>query len=406
MALFTKRIGQQSQNLLSSCKMSINKKMCRFSHSNSVVRSSYINKFEAKTPSKASFSTSSAPLTVPWFPITMQDMDSSALIILMGGTDLSADHPGFNDEKYRNRRAMVAKAATEFEYGDEATIINYTNEEIECWNTIWRKLQPLFDKYACAEFNEELEGLKHLGYKEDCIPQLCDISNYLQTKTGFRLRPTSGLISPRHFLNGLAFNTFFCTQYMRHHSVPFYTPEPDVVHELVGHAPMFAHPEFAKFSQQIGLMSIGASDEQIQWLTRLYWFSAEFGLVRESPNSNKRKIFGGGLLSSFGEIEYCMSNEPEIHEWDPWHVSLQEFPITKYQPLYYLADSLEDATQKMRDFGNEMHKPFNCMWNAVEQKLEVDRNVKRLPRDHDEALPTDYQQLAEIGNDSVHVYNV
>jgi len=307
---------------------------------------------------------------VPWFPITIQEVDSLALLVLEGGADLVEDHPGFKDPIYRKRRKEIADAASRFKYGDKPEYIQYTQQEVECWKTIWTRLYPLLQKHACQQYLDIFnEFQKHCGYKENNIPQLRDVTNLIYDRTGFRLRPTAGLISSRHFLNGLAFKIFFCTQYLRHHSVPFYTPEPDVVHELVGHAPMFANPEFAQFSQEIGIASIGATDEQIEQLARCYWFSIEFGLCRKDVNSNERKIYGAGILSSFGEIEYSLSNQPEIRPWNPFEAAHQKYPITKYQPIYYMANSFEDAKVKMQEFAASLEKPFSCQWDEKRRKI-------------------------------------
>lgn len=226
---------------------------------------------------------------------------------------------------------------------------------------------------------------EHCNYHRDAIPQLSSISSFLRQQTNFRLRPVAGLISSRDFLNGLAFRTFFCTQYIRHPSKPLYTPEPDICHELLGHVPMFVDRDFCDFSQEIGLASLGASDEDVLKLARCYWHSVEFGLCKED---GKHKAYGAGLLSSFGELEYaCKEHDPdnneddverpEIKPWDPVVAAMQDFPITTYQPVYFLADSLQDAKLKMRKYCENLPRPFFALYNEQTETVHIDRPVRR-----------------------------
>ncbi len=140
----------------------------------------------------------------------------------------------------------------------------------------------MFKTNACSQYNWTIDQFeKHVDLRDDNIPQLDDISSFLREKTGWRLKPVGGLLTSREFLNGLAFKVFHTTQYVRHPHDPLFTPEPDVIHELLGHAPMFAHQDFADFSQEIGLASLGANERELTQLAAIYWFTLEFGMCKE-----------------------------------------------------------------------------------------------------------------------------
>lgn len=173
---------------------------------------------------------------VPWFPRHISDLDQIAPRILDANTCLEADHPGFHDKVYRERRGELAQIALDFRYDQEIPYIQYTKSETDTWGVVYKKLETLHKQYACQEFLDILPMMvKQCGYSADNIPQARDISNFLKSRTGFRIRPVAGLLSSRDFLNGLAFRTFFSTQYIRHSSMPLYTPEPDICHELIGY---------------------------------------------------------------------------------------------------------------------------------------------------------------------------
>ncbi|KAJ2617480.1 hypothetical protein H4S08_000322 [Coemansia sp. RSA 1365] len=306
---------------------------------------------------------------VPWFPRKMTDLDTFAEKVMEMGEELTSDHPGVNDVEYRQRRLEIVQKAKAYRTGQPLPRIEYTDQEKETWKQVYTRLHEMYPKYACREFLHVFPLLEqNCAYGPDEIPQIEDISRFLKDCTGFTLRPVMGLLTPRDFLNSLAFRVFHSTQYIRHHSDPYYTPEPDCCHELLGHVPLFADPNFAELAQEIGLASLGASEDDIEKLATIFWFTAEFGLCREDEGI---RAYGAGLLSSFGELEYALTEAPEKHSFDPSKTALQKYPITQYQPIYFVADSFRDATAKLRDFNATMRRPFQVRYNPYTQSIEV-----------------------------------
>jgi len=330
--------------------------------------------------------------------MSRSDLDCVAGGTLDAGAELEADHPGFNDRVYRERRRTIVERAAKYRHGGVLPIVEYNDDETETWNFCYTRLKAAAGQHAVSTYNEILADMERsIGFGHKGIPQICDVSRYLTDATGFTLRPVAGLMSPRDFLNGLAFKVFHSTQYIRHHSRPLYTPEPDVVHELVGHAPMLAEPTFAELSQRIGLASLGASDFEIKRLATAYWFSVEFGLCREA---GRLKAYGAGLLSSLGELEYsCLGHSagggqaerpPEYRDWDPAAASLHDYPITSYQPLYYVAESLQDAQSKIAEFGESLSdRPFAVDYDPARDLVLTSKPVERGPREPEKPVGLD-----------------
>ncbi|KAM9301483.1 tryptophan 5-hydroxylase 1 [Gastrophryne carolinensis] len=314
--------------------------------------------------------------SVPWFPTKISDLDKCANRVLMYGSDLDADHPGFKDNVYRKRRKYFADVAMNYKYGDPIPRIEFTEEEVKTWGTVYRELNKLYPTHACREYLKNLPLLaKHCGCREDNIPQLEDVSRFLKERTGFTIRPVAGYLSPRDFLAGLAFRVFHCTQYVRHSTDPLYTPEPDTCHELLGHVPLLAEPSFAQFSQEIGLASLGVSDEAVQKLATCYFFTVEFGLCKQD---GKLKVYGAGLLSSISELKHALSGNAMVKPFDPKLTCNQECIITTFQEVYFYSESFEEAKEKMREFAKTVKRPFGLKYDAYTQSVQILKDTRSI----------------------------
>jgi phenylalanine-4-hydroxylase len=269
-------------------------------------------------------------------PVT-RDEDGKAVV------HLGEEHPGFNDPAYRARRNEIATAATLWSPGQPPPRIEYTDVENEIWRTVSRELRTKHETYACREF---LEAKHELRLPEDRVPQLDEVTARLKPLTGFEYHPAAGLVPLREFYGSLADRIFHSTQYTRHPSEPLYTPEPDIVHEVIGHGNMLASPRFAELKRLAGVAARRVeTEEALQFIADVFWFTLEFGVVYED---GELRAYGAGILSSYGEIEEFRGME--IRPLDFGEMGTIEYDITKYQPVLYAAESPEHLFDAVGEF--------------------------------------------------------
>lgn len=257
---------------------------------------------------------------------------------------LDLDHPGAKDPEYRKRRNHISELAKHHREHGGVPVINYTDQEHEVWRVVNAKLDVLHKKHASRIY---LDAKEKLAIPTDCIPQLSDLSDRLSGFHRFRLEAIEGLVDSRSFMGKLAQRIMWCTQYIRHCSRPEYTPEPDIVHEVVGHVPTFVDRDFVELSEMIGRAAMIVSDQQLAEVERVYWYTIEFGLIEERGDV---KAYGAGLLSSFGELGAAFSgNVP----WKPFvmeEVLRTPYDYSHMQPHFFIVPSfafLRDEIERL-----------------------------------------------------------
>jgi len=256
---------------------------------------------------------------------------------------LDPDHPGFRDPEYRARRNAIAQIAMSYQPGSPIPTAPYTELEHEVWKTIWQVLGPVHREHAC---NKYLDCLERLAFDADRIPQLDEVSRKVEAISGFRLEPVAGLVEPRVFLESLARGVFLSTQYIRHHSTPLYTPEPDVAHEIIGHAVTLASPRLADLNRLFG-EAVSRTDvpSELDRLSRVYWFTIEFGVLRENDGI---KAYGTGLLSSAGEL--AEMHKAELKPLDLDAAANNVYDPTHFQAVLFCADSFDEMYERLKEF--------------------------------------------------------
>lgn len=215
--------------------------------------------------------------------------------------------------------------------------IAYSDAEHSVWRDLMARQLPAVRQHAAREF---LAGVDKLELPAERIPQCSEVSERLLELTGWRVQPVPALIGFKEFFGLLAGKTFPAASFIRRREDFDYIVEPDIFHEIFGHTPLLTDQRFASFSQRIGEAGLACDSADYAWLIRLYWFSIEFGLIREGKNF---KALGSGLASSPTELVYSLSDaNAERKPFDVIDILRTPYRIDIHQPIYFV---LDDADQ-------------------------------------------------------------
>jgi phenylalanine-4-hydroxylase len=224
--------------------------------------------------------------------------------------ELEPGHPGLGDEDYIRRRKELFALCRRYRLERLGPpLIDYTSEETRIWREVSPQLDELHQKHACEIY---LQAKRDLVITREVIPQLRLLSELVHQETNVHLVPAEGALPYRTFYEYIADRGFPVTQFIRHGSHPEFTPEPDMIHDCLGHVPPLMNRDYAELLVLIGkAVATTTRGDQVLALKRFSWFSIEFGLIEEGRDV---KVFGAGILSSTGEIPYSLHSPDVIRQ--------------------------------------------------------------------------------------------
>ena len=221
----------------------------------------------------------------------------------------------------------------------------YTAEEHAVWDTLFARQAAMLPGRAAPEF---LSGLDILHLSRPGIPNFEELSEKLMKASGWQVVAVPGLVPDDVFFEHLANRRFVAGQFIRRPDQLDYLQEPDVFHDVFGHVPMLAHPVFADYMQAYGQGGLRAQKfNAIHKLARLYWYTVEFGLIRNGDGLN---IYGAGIVSSRGESIFALDDpSPNRIAFDMERVMRTDYRIDDYQQTYFVIDSFEQLLHATLD---------------------------------------------------------
>jgi len=212
----------------------------------------------------------------------------------------------------------------------------YPAEAHDVWRLLYERRMATLSGTGSSVF---LEGIERIGLTSDRVPDLADVNQRLAARTGWAAVGVGGFIPAPQFFRCLSQRRFPTTLTVRPRTQLDYLPEPDIFHDVFGHVPLHSHPVFADFLQQFGALAASADSEaKITAMARLFWFTVEFGLIRESGHV---KIYGSGLISSHDDAANALSERCDRRPFDLDAVVSQPFEIDRLQDVLFVVDSFD-----------------------------------------------------------------
>ncbi|CAN5701415.1 phenylalanine 4-monooxygenase [soil metagenome] len=220
---------------------------------------------------------------------------------------------------------------------------DYVADDHATWTTLYARQRQVLDGRASQAF---LQAQDAMGMTPDRIPRFSDLNQALQAATGWTLIGVEGLLPELDFFDHLAHRRFPVTWWIRTPGQIDYIEEPDLFHDLFGHVPLLMNPVFGDYMQAYGRGGVkahGIGADALQHLTRLYWYTVEFGLIRERQGL---RIYGSGIVSSRGETIHCLeSDAPNRIGFDLDRIMRTRYRIDTYQKTYFVIDSFEQLIE-------------------------------------------------------------
>lgn len=222
---------------------------------------------------------------------------------------------------------------------------SYTPQEHAMWDRLFARQAEMLPSRVVPAF---IEGLEVLRMTKPGIPDFDELNERLMKATGWQVVAVPGLVPDEMFFEHLANRRFVAGRFIRTPEQLDYLQEPDIFHDVFGHVPLLVHPVYADYMQAYGEGGLRAAKlGMIEALARLYWYTVEFGLVRDGSDL---KLYGAGIVSSYGESVFAL-DDPSPHRigFDLQRVMRTRYRIDDYQQNYFVIDSFEDLLRQTRD---------------------------------------------------------